>query len=65
MYMNNILRTALCIAVSIAASSTQSGIMSLLAEKPELFKTLNGDASLSRGFFLLGQLIELQTQIEA
>lgn len=43
--MNNILHTALGIAVAIAASPTQASVMSVRAEKPDWFKTLNGNTS--------------------
>lgn len=43
--MNNTLRAALCIFIAIAGFPTQAGVMSVRAEKPDWFKTLNGDTS--------------------
>lgn len=44
-YLYNTLRFVLSVVIGVAASSTQAGVMSVRAEKPDWFKTLNGNAS--------------------
>lgn len=52
--MNRILRAAICIFTLFAVFPTQAGVMSVRAEKPDWFKTLNGNTSWN--IFLDGEI---------